>query len=81
MVVRQLRDLASVIKSARKRKGWSQATLAEAVGCTQTTISKIESGADAAIYTVIRVCSALQLIVEINELQAKDDSNSNEVKW
>ena len=39
-----LRLLASLIKAARKHKGWSESELAERCGTTRTTIRKIEQG-------------------------------------
>lgn len=32
------------LKDFRVRKGWSQARLAEELGCDQTTVSRIEQG-------------------------------------
>ena len=39
--------LASLIKTARKRKGWSESDLAERCGATRPTIRKIEQGSPA----------------------------------
>ena len=39
-----LKLLASLIKAARKRKGWSESELAERCGATRATIRKIEQG-------------------------------------
>ena len=39
--------LASLIKAARKRKGWSETDLAERCGATRPTIRKIEQGSPA----------------------------------
>jgi transcriptional regulator with XRE-family HTH domain len=39
--------LASLIKAARKRKGWSESDLAERCGATRPTIRKIEQGSPA----------------------------------
>ena len=36
--------LASLIKAARKRKGWSESELAERCGTTRATVRKIEQG-------------------------------------
>jgi transcriptional regulator with XRE-family HTH domain len=45
--LRAIRLLASLIKSARKRKGWSESDLAERCGATRPTIRKIEQGSPA----------------------------------
>lgn len=36
---------AADVKAARESRGWSQNQLADHIGCTQATISRIESGA------------------------------------
>lgn len=39
-----LKLLASLIKAARKRKGWTESELAERCGTTRATVRKIEQG-------------------------------------
>jgi transcriptional regulator with XRE-family HTH domain len=65
--------VGQVIANHRERKGWSQSTLAEALGVTQTTISRIErgqSGADA--YFLHRVAEVLGLAPEALTAQIGD---------
>lgn len=38
-------DVATVLRQARRRKGWSQRRLAEVSGLPQSTVGRIESGA------------------------------------
>ena len=45
--LRAITLLASLIKAARKRKGWSETDLAERCGATRPTIRKIEQGSPA----------------------------------
>lgn len=37
-------DISSLVKSQRKRKGWSQDKLAKAIGSSQSRIAKVEAG-------------------------------------
>ena len=37
---------AALVKALRKDRGWTQAELADFLGCSQPTVSKIEKGAD-----------------------------------
>jgi transcriptional regulator with XRE-family HTH domain len=45
--LRAIKLLASLIKAARKRKGWNETDLAERCGATRPTIRKIEQGSPA----------------------------------
>ncbi|MFV3380317.1 helix-turn-helix domain-containing protein [Pseudomonas sp. NY15354] len=50
------------LRSARRRKGFSQKRLAEIIGSTQPHLSNIESGkGDLMFETVVRLCKALDI--------------------
>jgi transcriptional regulator with XRE-family HTH domain len=49
------------LKSVRKRKGWTQAQLAERSGLKQSTVSQIESGAWPDYKSLVAICSALEV--------------------
>ncbi|HEW98414.1 MAG: transcriptional regulator [Candidatus Parabeggiatoa sp. nov. 3] len=69
MLINLVKDVGSVIRDARKRKGWNQTQLAQKVGVTQRKISVIEndpSKVDLGI--ILYVCSALELKLEINPI-------------
>lgn len=61
-------SVAENLRAARLRKGWSQEKLAEAAGCTQTTIDKIESGFTLRSRFLPAIANALEVpLSEIDE--------------
>jgi HTH-type transcriptional regulator / antitoxin HipB len=59
---RQLEPVATALKAARQKKGWSQRTLAQQVGLPQSHISKIENAAvDLQTTNLIQIARALDL--------------------
>ena len=78
--LRAINLLASLIKTARKRKGWSEANLAERCGATRPTLRKIEQGNPATeIGLYFEVASLLSIPLfaddtrEMNAIQQKVD--------
>ena len=75
-----LRLLASLIKAARKRKGWSESELAERCGTTRMTVRKIEQGnpgTEIGLYFEIANLLGIPLLaedsVELSEIQRRTD--------
>jgi HTH-type transcriptional regulator / antitoxin HipB len=57
-----LQPIATALKAARERKGWSPRTLAQRVGLPQSHISKIENAAvDLQTTNLIKLARALDL--------------------
>ncbi|MGD2093327.1 MAG: helix-turn-helix transcriptional regulator [Candidatus Aminicenantes bacterium] len=50
---------------SQKRRGMSQKELAEKANITQQQISKIEAGMNCHLATLLKVCGALNLKIEI----------------
>ena len=50
---------------SKKRRGMSQKELAEKANITQQQISKIEAGMNCHLATILKVCRALNLKIEI----------------
>jgi len=62
--------LGRATRDARKRRGWSQTTLAEHAGVTQATVSNFERGeGNPTFATVLALASAsgLRLLAELGE--------------
>ena len=55
------------VQAYRRRRGWSQATLADQVGCSFATISRIESGA-ALPSIAVGMRLAAEMKISINRL-------------
>jgi len=61
-------EIGAIIATARKRRGLTQTSLAQALGVTQNWISEIERGKDTAhIGKVLRVLSYLGVRLEVGE--------------
>lgn len=61
-LARTPRQIGTTIQRARKRRGWTQAQLAERAGLRQATISSIETGdKPARLDTILAVLAALDL--------------------
>lgn len=67
-----LRDLASRVKEARERRGLSQRRLAERSGFHQTQLSRVESGHDVRLSTLIDAARlvGLEVVLVPRELHA-----------
>jgi len=75
-----LRLLASLIKAARKRKGWSESELAERCHTSRATIRKIEQGSpgtEIGLYFEIANLLGIPLLAEdsgdLSEIQKRVD--------
>lgn len=75
-----LRLLASLIKAARKRKGWSEAELAERCDTTRGTVRKVEQGkpgTEIGLYFEIANLLGIPLLAEdsgeLSEIQKRVD--------
>lgn len=61
-LARNPKQIGSIIRRARKRRGWNQTQLGDKAGLRQETISLIESGNPAAkLETILAVLAALDL--------------------
>ncbi|MDW3098615.1 MAG: helix-turn-helix domain-containing protein [Alphaproteobacteria bacterium] len=61
-LARTPRQIGTLIRRARKNRGWSQSKLADKTGLRQATISQIEAGHDSAkLDTLLRIFAALDL--------------------
>jgi y4mF family transcriptional regulator len=66
MQVRTSRDVGALIRGQRRRRGWTQAQLADAVGVTRAWVIAIEQGkASADLALVLRTLGALDLVADI----------------
>lgn len=59
--------LCSAVRRARQARKWSQEALADRAGLPQSHISKLENGVDVRTSTLLRVCLALGLKVELRQ--------------
>jgi len=64
---KQLADLALKIYGARQRRGLSQKEVAEMAKITQQQLSKLENGINCNVTTFLKVCSALDLKVDVED--------------
>ena len=71
MLINLAKDVGSVIRDARKSKGWNQTQLAQKVGVTQRKISVIENDPTKVdLGIILYVCSALELKLEIKPISS-----------
>lgn len=65
---RVMMEIGSKVKEARKRKGWTQADLAEKAEVEEMVIIRIETmeAQRSAIIEVLRVCKVLDITVTVN---------------
>lgn len=59
------RGFGGIIRDARKRRGWSQAELAESSGLSRPTVARIEAGNDVTTATIAKVARVLGLKLEL----------------
>lgn len=66
MFVRTPRDVGALIRGERRRRGWTQAQLAEAADVTRAWIIAIEHGKQSAeLLLVLRTLAALNLVADV----------------
>ena len=63
---RELAELSVSIAEARDRQGISQQELSEKAAITQQQLSKIESGSNCNIKTLLKVCHALGMSLRVS---------------
>ena len=72
MLLRTTKDVSRVIRRARLNRGWTQAQLAQHLGCTQKWVSHVETGrTDPQLDSVLRALAVLKATV-IVQLSAPD---------
>lgn len=64
---KMLAELAVKIAKERERKGISQTELASRARLTQQQVSRLESDANSNVMTLIKVCSALNITLNIGK--------------
>ena len=64
---KQLLELALRIHEVRENIGMSQATLARRAGITQQQLSRLESGSNCNVSTLLKVCHALHIRVSLKQ--------------
>ncbi len=66
MIARTARDLGSVIKDARLRRGWTQADLADRIGVSRQWVIAFERGKPTSeLGTALSALTALDLVADI----------------
>lgn len=68
---RQLAELSLNLLKAREREGLSQQEVARRAKVTQQQLSKLENGINCNMSTFLKVCSALELKVDLESLKQK----------
>lgn len=68
---RRLVELSLKIHKARESLGWSQREAAERAQITQQQMSKIENGVNCNVMTLLKVCDALGLKLELGRQRQK----------
>lgn len=73
MIVRDSADIGNLIRDSREKLKLTQKELAERAGIHQPKVSQIENGkATAQIGIVLRILAALNLNINIGDLQSKN---------
>jgi len=72
--VRTVREVGAVIKGERRRRGWTQARLAEAAGVTRAWVIAVESGKPTVeLSLVLRTLAALDLVADVVPVTAESN--------
>ena len=81
MIVNTPKELANYIKSHRKSKKISQATIADFAGIKQTTVSAFElQNSNISLDTLYRILAATELEIDIRPRQ-KSEAHPNISNW
>ena len=74
MRARTVREVGAVIRGERRRRGWTQARLADAAGVTRAWVIAIERGKPTAeISLVLRTLAALDLVADVLPITVDPD--------
>lgn len=68
MWIKTARDFGAVIEEARKRRGWTQPELAEAVGTSRHSVLRLEAGRPVGVDVALRALRALALEMEVHPM-------------
>ena len=69
-------EFGAAIRRARGLRGWDQATLAERIGVTRTTLSKVERGHAGSVDTALRAlaeCGYAVAVIPLGSQATKVD--------
>lgn len=78
MIIQRPADLAALIKSQRKKQGYTQKELAALTDLSQRSVSSIENSGEMHTSTLLRIFAALNLQLDANY---DATSKNNEVIW
>lgn len=82
MKINLAQDLGSMIRSARKKKKWSQSQLGEKMGLLQPVISLIETNPSKYDFGILlRICALLGLRLSVDEPDHEDNSRPNRIDF
>lgn len=71
--------IGGIIRDARKRRGWSQAELAENSSLSRPTIARIEAGNDVTTATIAKVAQVLGLRLELKRIGSQPADSEESV--
>ncbi len=75
-LARTPQQIGTIIRNARKARGWSQRVLGEKAGIRQGTVSQIETGAPLArLDTILAVLAALDLQFQVTDRNRSADTS------
>ena len=67
---KRLAELAVQVLETREKLGWSQQEVARRAGITQQQVSKVEQGVNCNMTTFLKVCSVLNLNLDIGPAES-----------
>lgn len=80
MIIQRPTDLAALIKSRRKKQGYTQKELARLTDLSQRSVSAIERSGEMHTSTLLRIFAALSIQLNADALE-QSTSNDSEVIW
>jgi len=80
MIIQRPADLAVIIKSHRKKQGYTQKELARLTDLSQRSVSSIERTGEMHTSTLLRIFAALRIQLNADAVE-QSTSNNNEVIW
>lgn len=73
VIARTSRDLGAAMRDARRRRGWTQADLADCIGASRQWVISFERGkATAEVGTVLRAIAALGAVIDVVPAPSSD---------